>query len=374
MLKSGLRVLSISIVLLLTSSSYAQKKAKTAEASQLAKVVILPFTDDTKSEDYGYLSGSLVDAIDKKMQKGFEYQKANFAQIKTLHNYQSEILTDKQIKTAAGLIGADIVIYGVYTFDQEAKQIVISIDIHFPNIGERKSLDPIRNPVDSTLFTASDRAADTIIVEISSTIERHNQKVAAKNKETVEETTPGKKKKITTAALKTRRNRTSKSQGFQLAGGSEGYVLQYEIQNEKFPVNWFSTYGSFGLGIGNYSPSDIDIAYVKIPIFTPLSIFALPFILFSKKPFRVGSFPLMDGIAIHLRKPGAKSWLSIYLGGYFGLGYGKSPSSEGVSGTIGLESGLKLYLANKTTFNVALTVGYPMFYGLKIGMMKRFGK
>ncbi|MES0491033.1 MAG: hypothetical protein ABUK01_13630 [Leptospirales bacterium] len=380
MIKSIFKTVAIFLVVVISSTAYAKKKnekdAKTQKKSELARVAIFPFTDNTKSEDYGYLSSSLVDAIDKKMRKGFEYQRANFSKIKTLYNYQSEVLVDKQIKKAAKLIEADIVIYGVYVFDETTNEIVISIDVYFPNIGEKKSLDPIRNPIDSTLFSASDRAADTIIIEITSTIEAHNRKIASKNKGNGEEIEKTKgKKKITTAALNTRRARTFKTHGFQSGMGQYGIILQYEVQDEKFPVNWFSSYGSFGVGIGRDTSRGITFGYIKIPFFSPLLLFAWPIALIAKKPLTMGSFPLSDGIAFHFRKPGTKTWLSIYSGAFFGAGYGQpdnSPDGE-FSGTVGFEAGFRLYVKEKFVFNVAGSFAYPYDIGIKIGFMMRYG-
>jgi len=312
------------------------------------------------------------------MSKTFEYQRVGLGKIKTLYNYETQILTDKNVNFVAKQADADIVIYGFYDYDPETNQIFFIVDIYFPKIGEKKTLEKVTNPIDGTLFRAAETVAGFIIFEINRTVESYEAKTLTEASEPRNEK---KKKKITKGVLKNRKMEVSRYMGgsFMYLPPSSGdassvYLAEFQYLNEKFFTNWLSTHGSFTVGYllfdsGNQGISD---GYVlKIPMFTPFVVLTAPLALLTKKSPAVplGAFPFIDGITFHLRKPGAKSWVALNIGGAFGLAY-LSNEQQHYYPYLSLESGVQYFLNDRVLFSLNLTVLVPQFQtGVRFGAL-----
>ena len=67
----------LAATLFLSSQIFARRGEEPAAAkSSLAVVAIPAYVDTTGSQNYGYLSGSLTDAVDASMQQKFDYARA----------------------------------------------------------------------------------------------------------------------------------------------------------------------------------------------------------------------------------------------------------------------------------------------------------
>ncbi|MES0489312.1 MAG: hypothetical protein ABUK01_04925 [Leptospirales bacterium] len=341
---------------------------------QLARIVILPFTDNTKSEDYRYLSSSLVDAVGKAMQKKFEYEKVGIGKIKTMYRYETKVLVDNEVKAAAKQVNADIVIYGIYDYDTETNEIIFTVDIYFPKIGEKKTLETVRNPVDGTLFQAADAVADLIVIEINRTVESYETSKSAES----DTNDNGKKKKITTGVLKNRKMEVARHLGASWmflppvsSNDTAIHLFDLQLLNEKFFTNWFSTHGSFTVGYLTGAADGTSEGYVvKIPMFTALLIFTAPVRGFMKKGASpLGAFPYIDGITFHFRKPGSKSWFALNLGGALGMAYLPNTEEEYYP-YLAFESGVQYYVNNRLLILLNATVLVPQYQmGLRFGVL-----
>jgi len=154
------------IVVQALGAIHAQQK----NSEGLAKVALLDFADLTGSQNYAYLSGSLTSAINNSMQTKFEYTPADSAAIgagvQSIKNKTGQF-TDSDISELCKITQTDILIFGHYTFDPTTNQIVIQTKINFALINRTITLDPLLNPVDATLFQATDLMASRIVEKIA---------------------------------------------------------------------------------------------------------------------------------------------------------------------------------------------------------------
>ena len=165
--KTFLRSLSmLFIVVQALGTIHAQQK----NSEGLAKVALLDFADLTGSQNYAYLSGSLTSAINNSMQTKFEYTPADSAAIgagvQSIQNKTGQF-TDSDISELCKITQTDILIFGHYTFDPTTNQIVIQTKINFALINRTITLDPLLNPVDASLFQATDLMASKIVEKIA---------------------------------------------------------------------------------------------------------------------------------------------------------------------------------------------------------------
>lgn len=151
------KILKAIFVVLITFSSLGLW----AQEDDLARVSILKFYDNTKQQSFGYLSTSIAEAIDKSMQQRFEYKKLNIDLKK-----RRRVPNVKDIKSLARKKGADFIIYGHYNFDKSKNQILIYVSIYITYNTKNIKIDVVRNPVDASLFSATEIVAAKIVGEI----------------------------------------------------------------------------------------------------------------------------------------------------------------------------------------------------------------
>ncbi|MDH4198862.1 MAG: hypothetical protein OEV66_00635 [Spirochaetia bacterium] len=175
-----------------------QNKAEIMEKRMpdLARIAIIPMQDRTGTENFQYLSESLSEAIHSSMQKNFLYAQIDSLEVKkAIFDLEQEALAVEKESNArknffldifrprrkpksveriqlektqklAKKLNADIVIYGNYIFDEKSNEMVISTSLYFGLINAIRPISDMRNPVDNTIFTTTDKAAKAIIVEI----------------------------------------------------------------------------------------------------------------------------------------------------------------------------------------------------------------
>jgi len=201
------------------------------EEGELATVAIVPFLDQTGSNNYSYMPESLVDAIDISLAKNFRYERVAKRRVKLAvdkvmldeknriaekNRKQSQRKKDKKdkengdqaegsedqpdqfqvVKEISKILPADIVIYGHYHYDLETDELVIQVEIYLGLVNAKTALPEVRNKVDSSLFSvATEKVAQVITDEINRMIAEHEK--AGPDKGEKEEEPPGTRKAIT---------------------------------------------------------------------------------------------------------------------------------------------------------------------------------
>jgi len=140
------------------------------ETSNLARVAIINFNDMTGSQNYNYLSASLASAINTSMQTKFEYVALDPAISAATANEilaKSGKFDSSEANEFCKRTNADILVYGYYTIDPRTNQIVMQTKINFVLINRNVALDPLLNPIDASLFQATDIMASLIVQKIA---------------------------------------------------------------------------------------------------------------------------------------------------------------------------------------------------------------
>jgi len=142
------------------------------------KVAILAFCDKTKSRNFGYLSTSIADVVDTKMQKRFEYRRIAPKKIEKLKPCRKK-LTAGKIDFIAGKLNADIVIYGKYTFSKKTKKLSIKASMHITKTNKFAQITPVSSKADSGIFQIIDKISKEIVSEVNKIAEDANTAASA---------------------------------------------------------------------------------------------------------------------------------------------------------------------------------------------------
>lgn len=172
-----LRLTAFLLLSLATPLFAAKKGGKAAKAApetasaEAARVAILLYEDKTGTKNFEYMPGSLKEAITNSMHEKFEFNEVDAAKVAP---------TAEQIrKTNKGVIGAkeaaeicrkadiDILIFGSFTFNERTNSIEIATNISLGSTDKFRTLQPVQNKVDSTIFGAADKVATDIVAEIT---------------------------------------------------------------------------------------------------------------------------------------------------------------------------------------------------------------
>ncbi|MBX3721955.1 MAG: hypothetical protein KF713_08955 [Turneriella sp.] len=149
----------------------------------LAVVAIPAYIDTTGSQNYGYLSGSLTDAVDSSMQQKFDYARANQKTVEGEAKKAwkaNKVPSDAEIRQIAAATASDYVVVGSYTLSADKKQIIFNTRI-FIAPDKFINVTPLANNADATLFDATNKVA----TEIVAAIEAEARARAAANQATV---------------------------------------------------------------------------------------------------------------------------------------------------------------------------------------------
>lgn len=263
----------------------------------LARVAILNFYDDTGTNDFGYMSQSIHDAILQSMHKKFEFLDVDEKAIKGKYpDSQPDKKKDEPyIKKSAKALKADIIIYGSYSFDKQTEQLILRPKILFVPIDEDASIKEVSNPVDNTIFQVTEKVSENIVTEINRMLDAYAKK--SRNKEAIVSSEDKNKKVISKDSLETRGRFWAVGLTTQVIENSAwlGNIFFIGISGEQYLNNWLSTYGSlaYGYSFSNYYNygSGIPIAntkgsnYLKVPavglIVTLASLLFQPDLVFT---------------------------------------------------------------------------------------------
>jgi TolB-like protein len=140
-----------------------------AEAKDLARVAILTFEDQTGTKDYGYLPQSLTEAVDKSLQKKFDYVREDPAKSEEARRTYGlgKILSAEDAAAFAQRNHYDIVIFGAFAFDAQKKEIVVKTFVSLGSKEKFRALKERKNPVDATIFSLTEKVADDIVAEMT---------------------------------------------------------------------------------------------------------------------------------------------------------------------------------------------------------------
>jgi len=322
--------------------------------SNLARIAIISFADQTNSPNYAYLSESIVDAIDSSMKSKFVYERIAPEKIKNYITSKKIInITDKnEVYQVAKNFDADIALYGTYSLNEETNEIIISIYIYFLSIEDHTTLKPVRSKVDSSLFQATDIVAQNIVDEINHVVEKYQNE--NKNNSIATEDESG-KKIVTTDTLKSRTKVWGLGAYSKWTHMEPGVnIFSLGLYSEQFYTQTFSGYGTLGYSISK------DYNYVKIPSIGTiliLSILFVPSLQYLIKP----SMLLIDGFSYHW-----KVAQNIYLSPYLGLRLDipvKQKSLRAFNGNapypvlFGYETGINLNYSISSTMRLGLAAG-----------------
>lgn len=145
----------------------------------LARVSILKYADKTGTPDYGYMPQSLTEAIDKSLQKRFQYIRE---EPQTSEKKAEEIRKKrksfgaKEAEEFCKATNSDILIFGSFTYDEKADDLVIETSISLGSVEKFRVLQPVRNKVDNTLFKAVEVVADSIVKEMMKIAQEQQKK------------------------------------------------------------------------------------------------------------------------------------------------------------------------------------------------------
>jgi len=149
-----------------------KKNPQNSNDSGLAKVAIIPFTDNTGTGNFEYMPGSLVGAIEKSMARNFEYIAISQKAVDEVVHSDNGKSDEKKLSVAvARELSADVVVYGSFEYDSKVEEIVIFVNIYMAMNKKHLAIEMVRNTVDSTIFSATDRVATNIVNTIRDMVE-----------------------------------------------------------------------------------------------------------------------------------------------------------------------------------------------------------
>jgi len=139
------------------------------ENKSLARVAILTFEDRTGTKNYGYLPSSLTEAIDKSLQRKFEYVREDPVKSDAARRnfHVRETFNAEQATNFARSNHFDIVIFGFFTLDAESKQVIVTTYVAFDSVEKFRVLRERKNKADATIFSLADKVADDIVGEMT---------------------------------------------------------------------------------------------------------------------------------------------------------------------------------------------------------------
>ncbi len=139
----------------------------TKPKADLARVAILSYQDLTGVKNFGYMPGSLTEAIDSSLQSRFDYVREEPAKSEaTAAKYRTPGAAGFTPETAAEFCKinkTDILIFGSFTFDAMTNEIVVQTSISLGRKNKFRKLQERRNLVNATIFKLADKVADDIV-------------------------------------------------------------------------------------------------------------------------------------------------------------------------------------------------------------------
>lgn len=166
-------MVALSLIAALISPAFS------AAGPEAARVAIIKYDDKTGTKNFEYMPGSLQDAITKSMHKKFEFIEVDASKVEPI---AAEIraknkgkIGPKEAAEICRRADIDILIYGNFTFDQTKNAIEINTDISLGSTDKFRTVTPVQNRVDATIFGAADKVAGDITVEITKVAQEQQQ-------------------------------------------------------------------------------------------------------------------------------------------------------------------------------------------------------
>lgn len=134
--------------------------------SSLARVLVLPFSNQTRNQNYDYLAESLSSAIDAGMATRFEYKRAVIdTQKEFVMRLKNSENRKKLIEEFSKQHDLDIVISGFYTVHNSQKLLIQTEIYELQSAGNLAEFSE-QSKTDSSLFTVSDMIAQRTVETI----------------------------------------------------------------------------------------------------------------------------------------------------------------------------------------------------------------
>jgi len=184
------KVTQLSLTALIAATTLFAAEDKKAE-SNLARVVITKYSDVTGTKNFGYMPGSLTEAIDSSLQTRFEYHREDpDVTEKAVSRYEANKgrLGEKTILDFCKINKSEIVILGSFAFDDTSKELVVVTSISLCRADGFRTLPERRNKVDPSIFKMADKVADDIVRELTQIAKEQapEKQAAAKKGEKIE--------------------------------------------------------------------------------------------------------------------------------------------------------------------------------------------
>ncbi len=145
----------------LLAHSVQAEAANPPKPTELARVAILEFQDNTGQKNYGWVKGSLPDAINSSMKDQFEFERAGRSAGKV-----SSELTPEAVSLIAKQQALDIVIFGSYDYDAKTKMASFTANVYHHK-GQRIIGTVVeKSRLNNDVFTAIDAISKKIVGHI----------------------------------------------------------------------------------------------------------------------------------------------------------------------------------------------------------------
>lgn len=183
MLRCVVAALTFALVCVMPASA-AKKAAKAQTASaEAARVAILLYEDKTGTRNFEYMPGSLKEAITNSMHEKFEFNEVDSAKVaptaEQIKKKNKGVIDAKEAAEICRKTDIDILIFGSFTFNAQSNMLEITTNISLGSTDKFRTLQPVQNKVDSTIFGAADKVATNIVAEITK-IAREQQEAKGK--------------------------------------------------------------------------------------------------------------------------------------------------------------------------------------------------
>lgn len=150
----------------LTASAFA---AKAGPQSELARVAILEFNDNTGQASYGWVKKSLPDAINDSMKTHFEFLRADAAEADKnadkILGYSKEY-SPEMMAQVAKQYNFDIVIFGDFNYDPKTKLAKISASVYHTQGGRIIGSVVEQTKLNNDVFTKIEAISKKIVENI----------------------------------------------------------------------------------------------------------------------------------------------------------------------------------------------------------------
>jgi len=185
------RINAIALLFLASAVSAAPKAAKPTATEvkvnpDAARVAILQYEDKTGTKNFGYMPGSLQEAITSSMHAKFEFVEIDAAKVSPIAREiaakNKGVIDARAASEICRRADVDILILGNFVYNEAGKEIQIATQISLGSTDKFFVLKPTENPVDATIFKAADKVAADIVTEITRVAQEQQKDRDAKGK------------------------------------------------------------------------------------------------------------------------------------------------------------------------------------------------